>query len=87
MTKFIIESSHNKEDCLKALDEMSAKDRDLLSKTECGCNEGNHTCWASVEGKSASEVKDRMPSSLRSKSEVYKVDTFTPDQIKSFHEM
>jgi hypothetical protein len=88
MTKeFIVEAPHTKEECLNALDEMAQKDPDFLSKSECACMEGNHTCWTSLSAKDKAEIRDRIPSVARSKAKIYEVNRYTPEQIKSFHEM
>lgn len=82
---FIIHSKHTKEECVSTLDEMMAKDKSLLGKTEWGCMSGIHEGWTTVSAKSEAAAKEMVPSSMQSKVEVVKVSKFTVDQIKSFH--
>jgi len=86
MAKYMIESPHTEEECLKALDETLAKGSDLLAKFEWGCMAGEHTDWTIVEAGSESAARNMLPTFVRSKARVIKVSKFTPEQIKSFHE-
>jgi hypothetical protein len=48
---------------------------------------GDHTGYVIVEAGSESEARENVPSFLRGKARIVKVDKFTPEQIKSFHQM
>lgn len=85
MAKYMLESPHTEEECLQALDETLAKGSDLLAKFDWGCMAGEHTGWAVVEAESESDARNIIPTFLRSKAHVVKVDKFTPQQIKSAH--
>jgi len=88
MTKhFIVESPHTKAECLKTLDEVNAKGPEYLSKFSWGCMTGNHTGYAEFEAKDEKEARENLPPSVQSKAKVVEVSQFTPQQIKSFHEM
>jgi hypothetical protein len=86
MAKYMIESPHTEEECLQALDETLGKGSDLLAKFDWGCMAGEHTGWAIVEAGSESAARNMIPTFVRSRARVVKVDKFTPQQIKSFHE-
>lgn len=85
MAKYMIESPHTPEECSKALEETLAKGSDFLAKFDWGCMSGVHTGWAVVEAANESAARNMVPSFVRSKARVVKVDKFTPQQIKSFH--
>ena len=87
MKKFLVEMSHTREECLRALDSVLEKGGpDYLDKFEWGCADGNHTGWAVIEGKSKSAVRDTIPKSVQDESHVTEVDKFTPEQLRKFHE-
>ena len=56
MDRYLIETSHTYEDCLKALDELNERGSDLLSRFDFGCKSGVHMGWAVLEGRSEREV-------------------------------
>lgn len=85
MSRFLVQSPHSKEECLKALDEMLAKGTETLSKFEWGCMAGDHTGYALIDAENESRVRNMLPSFVRDKARVTQVGKFTPDQIRSFH--
>lgn len=86
MAKYVIESSHTPEECLKALDEMLAKGPEILDKFVWGCAQGEHTGWAYIEAEDKESTCAIIPEFLQEKAKVTEVSKFTPEQIKSFHE-
>lgn len=86
MAKYLIESPHTNQGCLEALDDMLANDPKLLAKFDWGCNFGYHTGWAIVEAKSETEARKILPVSLRNQARIFKVDKFTPEQIRKSHQ-
>jgi hypothetical protein len=87
MARYLIESPHTTEECLRALDEILAGGPGALAKYDFGCMSGDHTGYCIVEAGSESDARNAVPSFLRSKTRIVKVDKFTPEQIKSFHQM
>jgi len=85
MERYLVESPHTPEECLRALDEILAKGPGVLADYEWGCMAGDHTGYAIVGARSASEVKDNIPSFLRGKARVVQLNKFTPEQIREFH--
>lgn len=83
---YLIEGEHTKEECLRSLDELSETSPQLLDKSYLGCMSGEHKSYAFVEASSESEIHDMIPAGLRGKTRVVKVDRFTPEQIRSFHQ-
>jgi hypothetical protein len=85
MSRFLIESKHTKEECLKALDELSAKGPDILGKYDFACGAGEHTGWATVDAPSEKEARGLVPEFLQGKTKVVEVSKFTPEQIRQYH--
>ncbi len=85
MARYIVESPHTKEECLRALDEILAEGPAILNKFDWGCQAGDHTGYALVDAEGESEVRNMVPSFLRNKARIVKVGKFTPEQIRSFH--
>ena len=85
MSKYLLETHHTPDQCLKALDDMLAKSPETLQKFEFGCMAGDHTGWATVDAKSENEARSYVPLTLRTRTKVVQVGTFTPEQIRSFH--
>ena len=83
---YLIEQEHTKEECLHALDELSESSPRLLESSYLGCMSGEHKGYAFIEASSESEAIGMLPSDLRGKARATKVDQFTPDQIRSFHQ-
>ncbi len=86
MEKYFVESKHTQEECLRALDEILAKGPEVLSKVEWGCMAGDHTAYSIVEARSETDAVADIPTFLRGKARVVKLNKFTPEQIKSFHQ-
>lgn len=85
MSDFMIESPHNKEECLHALDETLAAGSEVLAKYEFGCGKGDHTGYAMVKAASEKEAIKLVPEFLREQAKIVEVAPYTPEQIRSFH--
>jgi len=85
MKKYLIESPHTKEECLRALDEQLAKGPKVLERFSYGCMAGDHTGYALVDVRDEKEARDLVPAFLINKARIREVGIFTPEQIKSFH--
>ncbi len=83
--KYIIETPHTKEECLRALDEQLVKGPEILKKFNYGCKAGDHTGYALVEVSNEMEARGLVPAFLINKARIVEVDTFTPEVIKSLH--
>ena len=84
MSKYLVESHHTKEECLRELDEFATKP-EILSQFSWACGSGDHTGYGVIEAKSASEARDVVPDFVRSKAEVKEVANMTPETIRSLH--
>ena len=85
MSRFLIETEHTKEECLKALDDLAGKGPEILGQYEFGCGAGTHTGWATVEARDAKEALKNVPEFLLKKTRVVPVETITPEQIRAYH--
>jgi len=85
MAQYLIESAHTPAECLQALDDVSAQGEDMLAKYNWGCMAGDHRGWVLVEADSESAARSMVPSNVRSKARITKVNKFTRKEIESFH--
>lgn len=86
MAKYLIESPHTKEECLPALDDTLALGSGVLAQYQFGCMHGDHTGWAIVEAGSKEEARRMVPAIVRAKARIVELTSFTPEQIRSFHQ-
>jgi hypothetical protein len=84
MNRYLIETSHNREDCLHILDQFVAYGH--ITHFEWGCESGVCTGWAMIEAESEEQALYSVPSLLRSKARAVKLSQFTPEKIQEFHE-
>ena len=85
MRRYLLESPHTKEECLKELDEVMQVGRHVLNKFYWGCSQGDHTGYALVDADNESKALNVVPGFIRNKAKAIEVQQFTPEQIKSFH--
>jgi hypothetical protein len=86
MKRYLIETPHKEEDCLKALDEELAKGPKVLGKFEYGCMAGDHTGYAIIDAKTREDAVNIVPSFLQGSAKIVEVGKFTPAMIRSFHQ-
>lgn len=89
MTKahYLITLPHTPEHCLEMLDSYSAESPKMLEKVEWACMSGDHTGYCIVKAENEMEARNMLPASERSTAKVTKVEKFSSEQIKKFHEM
>ncbi len=83
--RYLIMSPHTAEECLKALDDVTAASPALLAKFDWGCKAGDHTGYVVVQAASEDAARAMLPESQREKAKIVKLNKFTVEQIKSFH--
>lgn len=83
--RYLLETPHTKDECLRELDEVLSKGSDVLDKFYWGCSKGDHTGYAMVDAKNESDVKKLIPDFIRGKAKIIELTKFTPDQIRSLH--
>jgi len=84
--RYLVIMPHTAEQCLKALDDMEAASSQLLAKTDWGCMAGDHTGYLVVHAASEQAALGMIPASERAQAKAIKLNKFTPEQIKSFHQ-
>ena len=84
MNRYLIETTHTKEDCLHVLDLILA--HGFITHYDWGCEDGIHTGWAIVEAENSSEALLSVPPLIRDKARAIKLKKFSPEVIQSFHE-
>lgn len=84
--KYLIELKHTSEQCLNTLDQISAEAPKLLDRVEWGCLSGDHTGYLIVSAESEKAARAMLPSLMRDEALVVGLNTFTVEQIKSFHQ-
>jgi len=84
MNRYLVETNHNRDDCLHVLDQFVAYGH--ITHFEWGCESGICAGWAFVDAESEQQAILSVPSSLRSKARIIKLSNFTPALIQSFHE-
>ena len=85
MARYLIESPHKAEECLKALDEELEKGTDVLGRFDFGCKVGDHTAYAIVDANTRNDALKLVPSFLQNSARILEVGKITPDMIRSFH--
>jgi len=84
--RYIVMVPHTKEDCLKALDAFNAESKKMLDQMDWGCMSGDHTGYVILQAANEEAARNMLPASERSKAKVIKLNKFTSDQIRQFHE-
>jgi hypothetical protein len=83
--KFLVESPHTKEECLRELDGIAAEGSDVLGKFHWACQSGEHTGYAILDAKDEAAARSYVPATVRPKARVHPVDTFTPKDVARMH--
>ena len=84
MDRYLVETNHNREDCLHILDQFVAYGH--ITHFEWGCESGVCTGWAILDAESEEQAMLSVPALLRNKSRAVKISKFTPELIQHFHE-
>ena len=85
LNTYFVQTTHTPEQCLNNLDEMKTKGDAFLSKFEYGCNSGNHTGYAFLEGTSEENIRLMLPKEAQANAKILKVDKYTLAQIEQIH--
>lgn len=85
MSRYLIASRHEADQCIQALDDTLAKGTGVLDKFVFGCKDGDHTAYAIADVKSLSDALALVPDFLQADACITRVDKYTPADIKSLH--
>ena len=83
--KFLIESPHTKEECLKALDETLERGPKNLAAWSWGCKAGEHCGYAMLEADTEAQAREQVPRVVRAKARIHPVSAITEREIEQFH--
>ena len=93
MPRFMVESSHEREDpseplsgaCLRAFEEAVAQGSHYLTHAEFGCEDGVHKSWVFVDAEDKEEARRMVPAGGRATAIIVRVRQITPDEIRKLH--
>jgi hypothetical protein len=74
MFRYLIESSHDPQDCDRIIQEVH--NAGYLHFFDWGCHEGVHTGWAIVETENVEHARQIVPWMVRDKARIVKVEKF-----------
>ncbi|HWC30010.1 MAG TPA: hypothetical protein VG845_08020 [Dehalococcoidia bacterium] len=86
MARFLLECPHNPEDCTQELDSIMGQSHELLARFDWGCKVDEHVGWAVVEAGDEGTARMLLPTSIRARAHIVRLNKFTPDDVKAFHE-
>lgn len=85
MARYLVESPHTSEECLRTLDEVEAMGEDKLAQYDWGCEAGTHVGWINVEAESEAEALRAVPESIRGRAKAVELNKYTSEQIEAAH--
>ena len=83
MDRYLIETPHTDEECLNLLNQILAAG--YLHNFDWGCTDGDHTGWAIIEAESIDQAKLAVPTMVRSKARVVRLNKFTDEEVRNLH--
>ena len=83
MDRYLIETPHTHGECLNLLDQILAMG--YLHNFDWGCEDGDHTGWAIIEAESDAQAMLAVPTMVRAKARVVKLNRFTDEDVLRFH--
>lgn len=85
-TRYLVISPHTPEECMKALDSVSAMGSNTLKMYDWGCKNNDHTGYFVINAKTEQEALANVPTDLRDRAKAMKLNKFSMDEIKAFHQ-
>ena len=83
MDRYLIETPHTDEECLGLLDQILAAG--YLHNFDWGCTAGDHTGWTIVEAENLEQAKLAVPTMVRAKARVVRLNKFTDEDVQRLH--
>lgn len=83
MDRFLIETPHREQDCLKLIQLLHAQD--YLMQFDWSCLSGVHTGWAVIEADNVAEARLVVPPLVRGQAHVVKVSKFDSATLARVH--
>jgi hypothetical protein len=88
MSRYLVESRHTPDECLKTLDDLVTAGPEGLPKWDFACAVGdhsNHIAYSTVDAPSSAAALASLPASMRGSATVTEIGKFTAEQVRSFH--
>ncbi len=93
MPRFMVESSHEREDpseplpgaCLRALEGAVSQGSHYLTHAEFGCEEGVHKSWIFVDAEDKEVARRMVPPIGRATAIIVRVRQITTEEIRKLH--
>ncbi len=86
LPEWIVECTHDKAECLQAVDEMEKTGYKNLPLWRFGCAYGDHKGWITVRAADEKTALQIVPTVLRGKASAHRVGALTLSQLRSLHE-
>jgi len=83
MDRFLVETSHQPQDCQHLLELMNAQG--YLTHFDWGCLSGVHTGWAVIEADDEAEARFVVPPLVRAQARIVKVTKFDGAMLAALH--
>jgi hypothetical protein len=83
MARFLIEVPHdgNAAACATVVQVFLSAGSHLLTQSDWGCMDGNHSAWITVDVESKEEALHLIPPAFRAQAKVIALNKFTLEQI------
>ena len=86
MQKYLIQASHNSEECIKYFEAYVQGGSHYLTHSEWGCADGVHTGWLIVEAECEAEARNMVPPVVRHKALLIRLQKFGLAELRQLHE-
>ena len=83
MDRYMIILPHTAEDCVFAVKQVEAIG--MITHFDWGCRDNDHTGYVTLEAHSKSEAIMSVPTALRPKARVIRLNKFSPEEVKAMH--
>jgi hypothetical protein len=83
MARFLIEVPHDGDfaACAKVVQVFLSAGSHLLTQSDWGCLDGNHSAWITVDVDSKEEALQLIPPAFRNQAKIVALNKFTLEQI------
>lgn len=85
MPRYIIESDHTVEDCVRVLHGFLQAGAHYLQMADWGCEDGVHTGWLVVEANDDRDAALMAPPVFRKDAKVVRLNKFSPERVLGLH--
>lgn len=86
MSKYLVEVTHTKRECVWALKQLLDAGPEFLARFDWGCKDGEHVGWALLDADSKFAAQEIVPRVMRAKTRIVQLNQFTPEQVLASHD-